>query len=481
MNDAIANANTAVNTASNIASNTVSGAVDTSVGVVNDALQYVGKLPYVWGGASLTTGADCSGFVQQLYKKYGVDIPHNAQAQYNLASGTNITNRQDLQPGDLVFFGSSAGNITHVGLYAGNDQFIDEPGRDKTARVNTLSARNNFIGGKRFAGINDNAYALSTASTKSVDAMSIKELQKYQKIWNSIPEKYKQLVKEGSFDIESITDEGLKAGIESYQQWWDKVKACKDKIEELNDTLKELYQTMAEMPAQKRDKVVESIESRSGLYELERENIDTPTVNKKKFNQTKKQVRKDRKTVKKSIRTKKQKTASGLNKDEIKKLNSYMKSGKEIPDSILKSISDSALYDKCVEYNDSVYTHSQYAETVPTANQSTKKYNSLTDKLIKSVRKETASYKAAYRESSNDYKKSLGKVKRAKKNVRKALDTKDTGLTKQTVNKVISCIKSGRYLLNYLRRLVYLAGMMFMMLAKDITIRFLAVRKYGKL
>lgn len=80
LNEAIANA--AANMVSNVTSNVVSGAVDTSVGVVNDAMQYVGKLPYIWGGASLTTGADCSGFVQQLYQKYGVSIPHNAQAQF---------------------------------------------------------------------------------------------------------------------------------------------------------------------------------------------------------------------------------------------------------------------------------------------------------------------------------------------------------------------------------------------------------------
>ena len=449
LNEAIANA--AANTVSNVTSNVVSGAVDASVGVVNDAMQYVGKLPYIWGGASLTTGADCSGFVQQLYQKYGVSIPHNAQAQFNQNLGVKVS-RQELQPGDLVFFGSSVGNITHVGLYAGDGKFIEEPRSGLNARVNTIAAHGRFVGGKCYAGISD-AYSVSSTtalpsassnSASKIDAMSAKELQKYQKIWTSIPEKYKKLVREGSFDIETITDEGLKAGIEAYQKWWDKIKACKDKIEELQKTLRVLYQTMAELPAQKRDKAVESIEEKAGLYEAERENADTPIVNKKKFNQTKKQRQKAKKSVKKSIRTKKQKTASGLDKKELKKLNSYMKSGKQIPDSILKSIADGALFEKCSEYNDAVYLHSQYAKVSQTANDGTKKFNSLTDKLIKSTQKKTVAYKGAYKETSKDYSKSLNKMKAAGNKVRKALGAKDTGINEKKSDKILSYIKSGK-------------------------------------
>lgn len=100
-------------------SDAVSSIASSTAGVVNDAMQYVDKLPYVWGGESLINGADCSGFVMQLYKKYGINLPHNAQMQFNSGLGTKVYNQQDLQPGDLVFFGSGADNIHHVGIYPG--------------------------------------------------------------------------------------------------------------------------------------------------------------------------------------------------------------------------------------------------------------------------------------------------------------------------------------------------------------------------
>ena len=68
----------------------VSSIASSTAGVVNDAMQYVDKLPYVWGGESLINGADCSGFVMQLYKKYGINLPHNAQMQFNSGLGTKV-------------------------------------------------------------------------------------------------------------------------------------------------------------------------------------------------------------------------------------------------------------------------------------------------------------------------------------------------------------------------------------------------------
>ena len=84
------------------------------------ASQFVGN-PYVWGGTSLTDGADCSGFVQQIYKQYGYDLPRVAadQAQY----GTKIA-VEDAQPGDLIFYAKD-GDIHHVVMYAGNGKTIE--------------------------------------------------------------------------------------------------------------------------------------------------------------------------------------------------------------------------------------------------------------------------------------------------------------------------------------------------------------------
>ena len=67
--------------------------------IVDFALQFVGN-PYVWGGTSLTNGADCSGFVQSIYKQFGISLPRVAADQAN--AGTRISVEEAL-PGDLIF------------------------------------------------------------------------------------------------------------------------------------------------------------------------------------------------------------------------------------------------------------------------------------------------------------------------------------------------------------------------------------------
>ncbi len=100
-------------------------------GAVAIALQYLG-IPYVWGGASPATGFDCSGFVMFVYAQLGVSLPHNAAAQYGY--GTPVP-RDQLQPGDLVFFDG----LGHVGLYIGNGQFIHAPHTGDVVKISSLS------------------------------------------------------------------------------------------------------------------------------------------------------------------------------------------------------------------------------------------------------------------------------------------------------------------------------------------------------
>ena len=96
------------------------GVSDVRVDLVEYAKQFVGN-PYVWGGTSLTKGADCSGFVLAVFKKYGISLSHSSRAQSK--EGTKIS-ASELKPGDLVFYGNGRGNINHVAIYIGGGQVI---------------------------------------------------------------------------------------------------------------------------------------------------------------------------------------------------------------------------------------------------------------------------------------------------------------------------------------------------------------------
>jgi cell wall-associated NlpC family hydrolase len=87
--------------------------------VVNYALQFLGN-PYVWGGTSLTRGADCSGFVQSVLANFGVWVPRVSRQQ---AGAGVAVNSQTLKPGDLVFYGTG-GVVNHVAMYIGNGQIV---------------------------------------------------------------------------------------------------------------------------------------------------------------------------------------------------------------------------------------------------------------------------------------------------------------------------------------------------------------------
>ena len=100
-------------------------------GVVGIAMRYLG-VPYRWGGASPSSGFDCSGFTMYVYAQVGVSLPHNAAMQYGL--GTPVS-RSQLAPGDLVFFNG----LGHMGMYIGGGQFIHAPHTGDVVKISSLS------------------------------------------------------------------------------------------------------------------------------------------------------------------------------------------------------------------------------------------------------------------------------------------------------------------------------------------------------
>jgi cell wall-associated NlpC family hydrolase len=125
------------------------GSAGQSGGVVSIAAQYLG-IPYKWAGASPMTGFDCSGLVQYVFAQLGISLPHNTVAQWNSPNAVSVP-RNQLQPGDLVFFD----NLDHVGIYIGDGSFIDAPHTGAFVRVDSLRGpweRANYDGAKRVVG-----------------------------------------------------------------------------------------------------------------------------------------------------------------------------------------------------------------------------------------------------------------------------------------------------------------------------------------
>ena len=92
--------------------------------MVNFALQFVGN-PYVWGGTSLSTGADCSGFVQSIYANFGYSLPRVAEDQSQYGMQIPV---ESAEPGDLIFYARN-GYVYHVSMYIGDGQVVHAAGR----------------------------------------------------------------------------------------------------------------------------------------------------------------------------------------------------------------------------------------------------------------------------------------------------------------------------------------------------------------
>lgn len=138
-------------TQSSSSSQVVTGVAPSSVstgGVVATAQSLVGSR-YTYGGSSPSTGFDCSGFTSYVYAQYGVKLNRTASGQ--LGNGVAVS-KAELQPGDLVMFGSSAGSVYHVGIYVGNGQMIHAANSNRGVVYDTINSGyyyNNYYGARR--------------------------------------------------------------------------------------------------------------------------------------------------------------------------------------------------------------------------------------------------------------------------------------------------------------------------------------------
>jgi cell wall-associated NlpC family hydrolase len=108
---------------------------DTASDLVGNAMTFLG-VPYRKGGTNASTGFDCSGFVRSMFEQtVGKVLPRRASEQ---AAVTEKIDKQDLKPGDLVFFNTMRQTFSHVGIYVGDNKFIHSPRTGKSVRVEDM-------------------------------------------------------------------------------------------------------------------------------------------------------------------------------------------------------------------------------------------------------------------------------------------------------------------------------------------------------
>ncbi len=112
------------------------GVSDVRVELVQYAKQFLGN-PYVWGGTSLTKGVDCSGYTMQVYKKFGISLPHYSVSQSKMGTKIKLS---EAKPGDLVFYDKN-GVINHVAIYIGNGQVIHASNPKSGIKISSATYR----------------------------------------------------------------------------------------------------------------------------------------------------------------------------------------------------------------------------------------------------------------------------------------------------------------------------------------------------
>lgn len=111
-------------------------AVDGMQGTLDQAMEYLG-IRYKRGGSSPETGFDCSGFVRHVYNEsLGLLLPRNA---LGMSKTGEVVEKQELMPGDLVFFNTMRRTFSHVGIYLGNNLFVHAPRSGAKVRIEDMT------------------------------------------------------------------------------------------------------------------------------------------------------------------------------------------------------------------------------------------------------------------------------------------------------------------------------------------------------
>lgn len=134
-------------------------------------------IPYKWGGNTPQTGMDCSGFIRYVFQKsLGITLPRTAAEMAKVGKRVGL---DELEPGDLLFFNTGRGSNTHVGMYIGNNKFIQSPRTGDNIKITEFNSywRGRVNGAKRIVqeNINDNGdTTVESYQTVNDEALPVK-------------------------------------------------------------------------------------------------------------------------------------------------------------------------------------------------------------------------------------------------------------------------------------------------------------------
>ena len=149
-------------------------AITSASSVVSEAQKYKG-VPYAYGGTS-SSGFDCSGFTQKAFSDAGISISRTTGGQYN--SGTPV-DKGSLQAGDLVFFNTSGGGVSHAGIYIGSSNFIHS---SSSQGVMISSINDPHYWGSRYIGARRVTGQVAAAPAKTEKASETEVVEKVEPV-----------------------------------------------------------------------------------------------------------------------------------------------------------------------------------------------------------------------------------------------------------------------------------------------------------